>query len=249
VKTVAIVGAGPGLGFSVAERFGREGFRAALISRNQEKLDAMVARLADSGVEAAAFTADVLDPGSVQTALRAAKAAFGPVDVLEYSPTPGPESVLHALEITPDNAQHHITYALLGAITAAREVLPDMLERREGALLFTTGASAAYPMPTHASVGLGMSALRNYVQVMNAALRGTGVFAGTLLVATLIQKGTPGDPDLLADRYWDMYLQREPVEVVAGDVGLLLSMEGSLAGGKASTADLDALLTTPPTGS
>lgn len=245
MKTIAIVGAGPGLGYSVAERFGRDGFRVALISRNQQKLDAMVARLAESNVEAAGFAADVLDFDALRAAIGAAKARFGTVDVLEYSPTPAIETVLHALEITTANAQHHVNYALLGAITAVREVLPDMIERGEGALLFTTGASAALPMPTHASVGLGMSALRNYANVLSAALRDTGVFAGTLMVATLIQKGTAGDPDLLADMHWNMYAQRGPVETVAGDLDVLASMEKSLSGVKASSTDLDALLTTP----
>lgn len=247
MSTIAIVGAGPGLGFSIAERFGREGFQVALISRSQQNLDALVTRLAASGIDAAGFTADVLDTGSVRAAIGAAKARFGTVDVLEYSPTPGPDTVLHALEITEDNAQYHVSYSLLGAVAAVREVLPEMTERGAGALMFTVGASAALPMPTHASVGLGMSALRNYAAVLSAALSGTGVSAGMFVVATLIQKGTPGDPDLLAEKYWDMYVQGGPAEVVIGDVDLLAAMEGSLSGRNARTTDLDALLTTPPT--
>jgi NAD(P)-dependent dehydrogenase (short-subunit alcohol dehydrogenase family) len=246
VSTIAIVGAGPGLGFSIAERFGREGFQVALISRSRQNLDAMVTRLAGTGIDAAGFAADVLDTDSLRAAIGAAKARFGTVDVLEYSPTPGADTVLHALEITEANAQYHVSYSLLGAIAVVREVLPEMIERGAGTLLFTTGASAALPMPTHASVGLGMSALRNYTSVLSAALRDTGVTAGMFVVATLIQKGTPGDPDLLAGKYWDMHVQRGPAETVVGDVDLLTAMEGSLSGRKASSTDLDALLTTPP---
>jgi NAD(P)-dependent dehydrogenase (short-subunit alcohol dehydrogenase family) len=43
---IAIVGAGPGLGLSIARRFGREGFAVALISRTQSRLDEMAAGLA-----------------------------------------------------------------------------------------------------------------------------------------------------------------------------------------------------------
>lgn len=39
MTTIAIVGAGKGLGLAVAERFAREGFAVALISRNQDRLD------------------------------------------------------------------------------------------------------------------------------------------------------------------------------------------------------------------
>jgi NADP-dependent 3-hydroxy acid dehydrogenase YdfG len=221
VKTLVVVGAGAGLGYSVAERFGREGFQVALISRGKDNLDALVTRLARHGIEAAGFTADVMDQKSLRAAISAAKATFGTIDVLEYGPSPERDSVMDALSITPTNAADHIARALLGAITAVREVLPDMLERDNGALLFTTGASATVALPSHASVGLGVSALRNYANVLHAALRETGVYAGTLMVATLIQKNTPGDPDLLAEEYWRMYLARNRFETVVGNLELI----------------------------
>ncbi|MEW9698342.1 SDR family NAD(P)-dependent oxidoreductase [Paenibacillus sp. SI8] len=39
MKTIAVIGAGPGLGFSLAKTFGGHGFRIAMVSRTQEKLD------------------------------------------------------------------------------------------------------------------------------------------------------------------------------------------------------------------
>jgi PPOX class probable F420-dependent enzyme len=48
MPVIAVVGAGPGLGLAIARRFGREGFRVALISRAQSKLDALAAELAAS---------------------------------------------------------------------------------------------------------------------------------------------------------------------------------------------------------
>jgi NADP-dependent 3-hydroxy acid dehydrogenase YdfG len=221
VKTLVVVGAGAGLGYSVGKRFGGEGFRVALISRSQDNVDALATQLADRGIEAAGFAADVMDRKSLQAAISAARARFGAIDVLEYSPSPDRDSVVDALSITPTNAADHIARALLGAITAVRQVLPDMRERDDGALLFTTGASATVALPSHASVGLGMSALRNYAHGLHAALRETGVYAGTLMVATLIQKNTPGDPDLLAGEYWRMYLARNRFETVVGDLELI----------------------------
>ncbi|WP_232839992.1 SDR family NAD(P)-dependent oxidoreductase [Nocardia aurea] len=217
-KTILVVGAGPGLGYSVAERFGREGFKVALVSRNEANLDDLVIRLGRRGIEAAGFTADVVDQESLTDAIAAAEARFGAVDVLEYSPAPEIHSVVDALAVTPTNAQLHIARALVGAITAVRAVLPGMIERADGTLFFTIGASAILPLPAHASVGLGMSALRNYAHVLHAALRGTGVYAGSLMVATRIAKDTPGDPDLLAAEFWTMYRARDRFEMVVGDL-------------------------------
>ncbi|GAC42354.1 SDR family NAD(P)-dependent oxidoreductase [Paenibacillus popilliae] len=38
MKTIAIIGAGPGLGMSLAKKFGEKGFKVAAIARNPEKL-------------------------------------------------------------------------------------------------------------------------------------------------------------------------------------------------------------------
>jgi short-subunit dehydrogenase len=49
MPTIAIVGAGTGLGAAVARRFGANGFHIALISRNQAKLDLLAAELGAEG--------------------------------------------------------------------------------------------------------------------------------------------------------------------------------------------------------
>lgn len=87
MPTIAIVGAGPGLGLSIAKVFGGHGFDVALISRNKDKLDALVAELAETGLTAEGFPADVADPDQLTGALQAAIARFGRIDVLEFSPT------------------------------------------------------------------------------------------------------------------------------------------------------------------
>ena len=63
-KTLAVVGAGPGLGLSIAKRFGAAGFQVALLARNADRLDQLVGELDGQGVTARAYVADVADrPG------------------------------------------------------------------------------------------------------------------------------------------------------------------------------------------
>ena len=62
MTTLAIVGAGPGLGAAVARRFGAEGFSVALISRSQDRVDALAAELSAAGVTARGYAANVRDP-------------------------------------------------------------------------------------------------------------------------------------------------------------------------------------------
>ncbi|MGB4779077.1 SDR family NAD(P)-dependent oxidoreductase [Microbacterium sp.] len=73
MTTIAILGAGPGLGAAVARRFGGEGFSVALISRTQEHVDALAQQLAADGITARGYAANLRDPD----ALRAANSAGG----------------------------------------------------------------------------------------------------------------------------------------------------------------------------
>ena len=53
MPTIAVVGAGPGLGLSVALVFGAQDFDVGLVARNQAKLAQLVAALGEKGVCAA----------------------------------------------------------------------------------------------------------------------------------------------------------------------------------------------------
>ena len=69
MTTIAIVGAGPGLGAAVARRFGAEGFSIGLISRSQERADGLAAQLVGEGLQAQGFAADVRDPAGLARTL------------------------------------------------------------------------------------------------------------------------------------------------------------------------------------
>lgn len=218
MPTIVIVGAGPGLGLSIARRFGREGFQVALIARRQDKLDALVGRLAEEGIEAAGFAADILDRPALTAALGRAVDRFGPVDVLEFSPAPhSPADTalapVGALEVNPDNVQRQIEYYVHGAVTAAQAVLPSMIERGSGTLLFTTGASSTLVFPQMGNVGIAGGGLRTWVLALNAALADKGVYAAHIPLATWIGSGGPEtQPDTIAENYWELYIKRDEAE-------------------------------------
>jgi NADP-dependent 3-hydroxy acid dehydrogenase YdfG len=216
VPVIAIVGAGPGLGLAIARRFGREGFQAALISRTQSKLDALAAELAADGIEAVGFAGDVLDRRSLRAALDAAAERFGPIDVLEYSPAPSGEADLDRVDVTQvtvENIQPQVEYYVYGGVTAAQAVLPGMLERGSGTLLFTTGASSLLVFPQMGNIGIGSAGLRNYVLALNAALADKGVYAAHVPLATWIGSGGPEtQPDTIAEIYWELYTSRDQAE-------------------------------------
>src|SRR4029079_3649088 len=83
-KTIMVCGYGPGISKAVAEKFGAEGFSVALVGRSADKLTAGVKALEAKGVEPAAVTADFGDPAAARAAVKNARAALGPVTVLQW---------------------------------------------------------------------------------------------------------------------------------------------------------------------
>ncbi|MDW4509561.1 SDR family NAD(P)-dependent oxidoreductase [Priestia megaterium] len=211
MKNIVIVGAGPGLGMSIAKKFGKNGFRVALIARNEEKLNQLVIELEQLGIEAASFQADILNKAQISLAFATIKEKYGFIDVIEYSPTPSIDTVTNALDVTEENALYQFQFNVLGAISSIREVLPDMLDKQSGALLFTTGGAAINPVPMMGNVGIAVSGLRNYIFNLNSELKDKGIYAGHISIGIWMQPNS-GVQDKIADIWYDMYTKRDRVE-------------------------------------
>src|SRR3954463_11639326 len=109
-----IAGAGPNLGLAVAQRFGREGLPVGLISRDQQKLDALAAQLEDDGIRAAGAAADIRDADALTRAIESLADRLGPVEVLEYSPLPAREFMKPILETTVHGGRRPVGFRVLG---------------------------------------------------------------------------------------------------------------------------------------
>ncbi|QYN34030.1 SDR family NAD(P)-dependent oxidoreductase [Pseudonocardia sp. DSM 110487] len=221
MPSIAIVGAGPGMGLAIARTFGSHGFDVALIARNRTKLDDLVARLAADGITAAAFPADVLDRDALTRALERATAHVGGIDVLEYSPVGGLGSTVLTApsETDPSDVQHELQFQLYGAIAATRAVLPAMREAGTGTLLYTTGAGSIDPVPQIANVNAAAAALRNWVINLHKELAGTGVQAAHVAIDVSVDTPAfPGAPTAPAEEiarvYWDLHTNREDPETI-----------------------------------
>ncbi|MFC8095384.1 SDR family NAD(P)-dependent oxidoreductase [Streptomyces sp. NPDC057301] len=222
MTSIAIVGAGPQLGLAIARTFGSRGFDVALVARNRDKLDQLVATLAAEGITAAAFAADVLDRDALSQALKDAAAHFGGIDVLEYSPvgTIGSTTLTTPAQTEPAHVQHEMEFQLYGAIAATQAVLPAMREAGAGTLLYTTGAGSIDPVPQVGNVNAAAAALRNWVINLHKELEGTGIRAAHIGIDVSIGMSVvPGfptaRPEEISPVYWELHTtKRDQAELV-----------------------------------
>lgn len=209
MTTIAIVGAGTGLGGAVARRFGREGFDVALLSRTQEHVDALAASLGGEGVNARGFAADVTDPASLSAALESAASALGPVEVLQYSPIPHRNYMKPVLDTSPADIEGPLAFSVVGPMTAVRQVLPGMRSLGRGTLLFINGGSAVQPHPDRAGTSIAFAAESAYARMLHDVLAGERVHAAQLIIPGAITAGDARkDPSVLADTLWGMHRDR-----------------------------------------
>ncbi|HEY3467331.1 MAG TPA: SDR family NAD(P)-dependent oxidoreductase [Amycolatopsis sp.] len=226
-KVLAVLGVGPGLGLSIARRFGREGFTTALVSRTDARHATYRASLA--GITAPTYTADVTDETQLKEVLARITADVGEIDTVYFGPADagaGPD-LTPLPEAGADAVRRPFESLVVPAVRLVEAVLPGMRARGSGALFFAGGLSGKYPMPMLGSLAPASAALRMYVLTLNAALRDTGVYAGALTIGGLIERGdihrmfteqdfgiTAGtlDPDAIAERAWSMYVERGEAE-------------------------------------
>jgi NAD(P)-dependent dehydrogenase (short-subunit alcohol dehydrogenase family) len=212
MTTIAIIGAGTGLGAAVARRFGAEGFSVALISRHQGRLDALAAELVSEGITAQGFAANVRIPASLSAALENAAESLGPIEVLQYSPLPQKDFMRPVLETTPADLVGPVEFSIYGPVAAVHQVLPGMrfLGTNRGTILFVNGGSAVTPGRGVTGTSIAFAGQAAYSQLLNEVLGEEGIQVSQLIIGGRIIAGDPDkDPAILAGLLWDLHSKRD----------------------------------------
>ncbi|MDG9712972.1 SDR family NAD(P)-dependent oxidoreductase [Streptomyces sp. DH10] len=210
MTTFALVGAGPGLGLATARRFGTAGHSVALVSRNARHLEELTSELAGDGIRARGFTADVLDPASLITALGTAADALGPVEILQYSPVPRADFMKPVLDTGADDLDAPLSFSVKAPVTCVNAVLPGMRDLGRGTLLFVNGGTAARPHPDRAGTSIAFAAESAYARMLHDALAPENIHAAQLIIPGAIRPDAEhSSPAVLARRLYDIHVTRD----------------------------------------
>ena len=194
-----LIGAGPGVGAGVVRRFGREGFRSTLISRNQT-LEQLAPELRNEGLEVEAVAADIEDLDGYRKTLERIFGAPGAPGVVVYNaalPDPG-----QILDTTVERLRTAHDVDVIAAVLAAQVAAPVLRAAGRGTLLATSGGFADNPVPALASLSMGKAALRSAQTLIAAGVGDDGIHAATITIAGAVKPGTDFDPDNIAELFW-----------------------------------------------
>ncbi len=172
-RNVMITGASSGIGADTALELARLGHAVALGARRVARLEEVAGRIEKAGGRAFTHALDVRDFGSIDAFCSACERALGPIDLLINNAGENRAALVH--EATPDELRSDVEINLLGAILMTRRVLPAMLARGRGDVVFIGSDSAKHPRPYQGAYAAAKHGLEAFARVLEMETEGTGV--------------------------------------------------------------------------
>src|SRR3984885_7197651 len=173
-RPAIVAGASSGIGEATAIELAAHGFPVALGARRVEKLDDILGKINAEGGEAVGFHLDVTDPNSVKSFVTQSVEALGDIEVLVAGA--GDTYFGKLAEISTDEFDSQLQIHLVGANRLAAAVLPGMLDRQRGDLIFVGSDVALRQRPHMGAYGAAKAALVAMVANFQMELEGTGVW-------------------------------------------------------------------------
>lgn len=232
-----VTGGGSGIGAAIARALAGEGARLTLVGRRRAPIEALADELG-----AAAVPADVTQPDAVARALKAARAAHGPLDILVNN-AGAAESAPFA-KLTPEAWRRAMAVNLDALFLTSQAALPDLLASDAGRLVTIASTAGlkgyAYTAPycaaKHGAIGFTRALAAEYAKTaltVNAVCPG---FTDTDIVArsveTITAKTGRSAEAARADlaRFNPQGRLIAPAEVAAAVVWLCLAESGAITG-------------------
>ena len=162
-RTALITGASSGIGRLLALRIATAGARVGLVSRRKPELEALAEEIRAGGGEAIPLVCDVADRQQALATAKKAVEALGRIDVLVNNAGYGHHR--RFLDWDLEDMERVMRVNFLGTLYFTKALLPAMVERGRGWLVFIASAAGriapadetAYAASKHAMVGLAGS--------------------------------------------------------------------------------------------
>ncbi|CAL9772025.1 unnamed protein product [Musa acuminata subsp. burmannicoides] len=214
----AIVGVGPKLGRSVARKFAHEGYTVAILARDLAKLSRFADEIAcEAKAQVFAIRIDCSDSKSVREAFEGVL-SLGFVEVLVYNACEPPVTCppTNFTAITVESFERSLAVSAVGAFHCAQQVIPGMVERGRGTIIFTGSSVSLSGFAGYCGLSCGKFALRGLSQSLAKEYQSSGIHIAHVVIhgdigAPRSSRGdrstTSMDPDALAQTYWHIHVQ------------------------------------------
>lgn len=168
-----VTGGSQGIGAAIARAASARGAAVSIIARGEEQL-----RATAEPIGANWASADVTDPKALQRAVDELEARSGPCDALVAcagTALPG-----RFLEVPIDEFESQMRLNYLGAVHAARAVLPGMVSRGRGHLVLTSSTVGVIGVVGYSGYGPTKAAVHELAHCLRYEVEPAGVTVAVL---------------------------------------------------------------------
>ena len=172
-----VTGASSGIGLELAREFADHGFAVVIASETPE-IEAAATQLRSVGAEVTAVQVDLATADGVEELVRRARIA-GDIDALAINAGVGVSG-----EFAQTDLEAHLNLVDLnvrGAVHLARLLLPDMIARGDGGILFTSSIAAVMPGPYMSTYNASKSFLLSFAEALRVEANDAGVTVTALM--------------------------------------------------------------------
>lgn len=192
-EVAVITGGGSGLGLGMAKCLAQSGARVVIVGRRKEVLQAAAKEI---GRRALFEAHDVTQlDGAGELIARIEKRA-GPVSILVNNA--GVHLKKPAVDTTPEEFNAVLQTHLVAAFSLTRAVLPGMIKRRHGNILFTASMASLFGIPLVCAYSSAKSAYLGLVRTLATEVSQHGVRVNAIapgwIESDMMRKALKGDP-------------------------------------------------------
>jgi short-subunit dehydrogenase len=186
-RVCLVTGATGGIGRAVAERLAARGARLVLTARHGDAVSSLAAATGGR-----ALPADLTEPDERDGLVRQA----GPVDVVVHAAGEGHLGV--CAKLAPERLEHLVALNVTAPIELTDALLPGMLERGRGHIVFVGSIAGRVGRGREAAYAATKGAVSVFADSLRAEVRGTGievllVTPGAVATRFFEHRGTPYD--------------------------------------------------------
>ena len=182
-KTALITGASSGMGRLLALRFARAGARVALVARRESELAQLARQIEQAGGTALVLPCDVGDRAQVFAAAEKALAAFAAVDILVNNAGYGHHRRFVDWDL--DDMEHMMRVNYLGTLYWTKALLPQMVERHSGWLVFVASVAGRLGVPEESAYAASKFAQVGLAEALAIELEDAGIHVLTVCPGTI----------------------------------------------------------------
>ena len=180
--SAVVTGASSGIGRLLALRLAESGARVALVARRVPELEGLREEIEKSGGEACVLPCDVADRVACEEAARKAADVLGPIDLLVNNAGYGHRRPF--LDWSVDDMERLMRVNYLGALYWTKALLPPMVERGRGWLVFVASAAGKIAVPDESAYVASKFAMVGLAESISYELEEKGVGVLTVCPGT-----------------------------------------------------------------